>query len=140
MTLLLAGRDVLLEKPPGVTVAEVHTLERIAAASAAMHRVAEIRRTQITGRLGNHERRVGEDWVVGLNGREFPVRVRADKAGSTVTAMVSPGCIAPVSSAVAAPSSAQPPSHPVKAAAATSATRRRTTASMRRMLGACTRG
>lgn len=29
---LLAGRDVLLEKPPGVTVAEVHTLERIAAA------------------------------------------------------------------------------------------------------------
>ena len=29
---LLAGRDVLLEKPPGVTVAELHTLERIAAA------------------------------------------------------------------------------------------------------------
>lgn len=28
---LLAGRDVLLEKPPGVTVAELHTLERLAA-------------------------------------------------------------------------------------------------------------
>ncbi|GLS79381.1 acetyl-CoA carboxylase biotin carboxylase subunit [Paracoccus marinus] len=68
----------------GVTLPDAE-LERIAAASAAMHRVAEIRRTQITGRLGNHERRVGEDWVVGLNGREFPVRVRADKAGSTVT-------------------------------------------------------
>ena len=68
----------------GVTLPDAE-LERIAAAAAAMHRVAEIRRTQITGRLGNHERRVGEDWVVGLNGREFPVRVRADKAGSTVT-------------------------------------------------------
>ena len=68
----------------GVTLPDAE-LERIAAAAAAMHRVAEIRRTQITGRLGNHERRVGEDWIVGLNGREFPVRVRADKAGSTVT-------------------------------------------------------
>ena len=29
---LLAGRDVLLEKPPGATVAELHTLERLAAA------------------------------------------------------------------------------------------------------------
>ncbi|PZO64559.1 MAG: galactose 1-dehydrogenase, partial [Pelagerythrobacter marensis] len=29
---LMAGRDVLLEKPPGVTVAEVQTLERLAAA------------------------------------------------------------------------------------------------------------
>lgn len=59
-------------------------LERVAAAAAAMHRVAEIRRTQITGRLDNHERRVGENWVVSLNGQEFPVRVRADKGGSTV--------------------------------------------------------
>lgn len=59
-------------------------LERVAAAAAAMHRVAEIRRTQITGRLDNHERRVGENWVVTLNGQEFPVRVRADKTGSTV--------------------------------------------------------
>ena len=59
-------------------------LERVAAAAAAMHRVAEIRRTQITGRLDNHERRVGENWVVVLNGQEFPVRVRADRTGSTV--------------------------------------------------------
>ncbi len=59
-------------------------LARIAAAAAAMHRVAEIRRTQISGRLNNHERRVGENWVVSLNGRDFPVRVSADKAGSTV--------------------------------------------------------
>ncbi|MBB1491943.1 acetyl/propionyl/methylcrotonyl-CoA carboxylase subunit alpha [Paracoccus sp. MC1854] len=59
-------------------------LERVAAAAAAMHRVAEIRRTQITGRLDNHERRVGENWVVTLNGQQFPVRVRADRRGSTV--------------------------------------------------------
>ncbi|SHM55180.1 biotin carboxyl carrier protein /biotin carboxylase [Paracoccus solventivorans] len=59
-------------------------LERIAAAVAAMHRVAEIRRTQISGRLDNHERRVGQNWVVFLDKREFPVRINADKQGSTV--------------------------------------------------------
>ncbi|KGJ08918.1 acetyl-CoA carboxylase biotin carboxylase subunit [Paracoccus sphaerophysae] len=67
----------------GATLDEAE-LERVAAAAAAMHRVAEIRRTQITGRLDNHERRVGENWVVTLDGREFPVRVQADKGGSTV--------------------------------------------------------
>ena len=58
---------------------------RIAAAAAAMHRVAEIRRTRITGRLSNHERHVGEHWVVFLADREFPVRIQADRDGSTVT-------------------------------------------------------
>ena len=67
----------------GATLDEAE-LERVAAAAAAMHRVAEIRRTQITGRLDNHERRVGENWVVTLDGRESPVRVQADKGGSTV--------------------------------------------------------
>ena len=67
----------------GATLDEAE-LERVVAAAAAMHRVAEIRRTQITGRLDNHERRVGENWVVTLDGREFPVRVQADKGGSTV--------------------------------------------------------
>ena len=60
-------------------------LDRVAAAAAAMHRITEIRRTRITGRLDNHERYVGKDWVVTLNGREFPVRVEADRKGSTVT-------------------------------------------------------
>ncbi|TWI32852.1 acetyl-CoA carboxylase biotin carboxylase subunit [Paracoccus sulfuroxidans] len=59
-------------------------IERVAAAAAAMHRVAEIRRTRITGRLNNHERHVGEHWVVTVSGREIPVRITADKAGSTV--------------------------------------------------------
>ena len=59
-------------------------LARVAAAASAMHRVAEIRRTRISGRLDNHERRVGENWVVFLNGCEVPARIRADRDGATV--------------------------------------------------------
>ncbi|MBY0395288.1 MAG: acetyl/propionyl-CoA carboxylase subunit alpha, partial [Thermoleophilia bacterium] len=60
-------------------------IRRVAAAAAAMHRVAEIRRTRISGRLGNHERRVGEDWVVSLQGTDLCVTIAADRGGSTVT-------------------------------------------------------
>jgi propionyl-CoA carboxylase alpha chain len=42
----------------GVTLPEP-MLRRVAAAAAAMHRVAEIRRARISGRMDNHERRVG---------------------------------------------------------------------------------
>src|SRR5690606_32436358 len=59
-------------------------LRRVAAAAAAMHRVAEIRRARISGRMGNHERRVGADWVVRLQGEDFPVTIDADRAGATV--------------------------------------------------------
>ncbi|MFN0114112.1 MAG: acetyl-CoA carboxylase biotin carboxylase subunit [Paracoccaceae bacterium] len=59
-------------------------LARVAAAAAAMHRVAEIRRTRISGRLGNHERRVGEGWVVSLQDTNFRVTIAADRGGSTV--------------------------------------------------------
>ena len=60
-------------------------LQRIAAATAAMHRVAEIRRTRISGRLGNHERYVGTDWVVRLQGENISVVVAADPGGADVT-------------------------------------------------------
>ncbi len=60
------------------------TLRRIAAASAAMHRVAEIRRSRISGRMDNHARRVGRDWVVSLQGASVPVRVKADRGGASV--------------------------------------------------------
>jgi propionyl-CoA carboxylase alpha chain len=60
-------------------------LRKIAAATAAMNRVAEIRRTRITGRMDNHERHVGEDWVVTLQGSEFPLSIAADRDGATVT-------------------------------------------------------
>ena len=67
----------------GATLPEAE-LTRIAASAAAMHRVAEIRRTRISGRLDHHERHVGEHWVVTVAGQEFPVRITADKQGSTV--------------------------------------------------------
>jgi propionyl-CoA carboxylase alpha chain len=67
----------------GVTLPQ-DTLRRIAAATAAMHRVAEIRRTRVSGRMDNHERRVGKKWVVTLQGEEFAVKIKADKKGSTV--------------------------------------------------------
>mgnify|MGYP000043875078 FL=1 len=60
-------------------------LRRVAASCAAMHRVAEIRRTRVSGRMDNHERRVGTDWVVSLQGQNFPVRIEADQMGSTVS-------------------------------------------------------
>ncbi|MDH3263189.1 MAG: acetyl/propionyl/methylcrotonyl-CoA carboxylase subunit alpha [Paracoccaceae bacterium] len=68
----------------GVTLPEPQ-LRRVAAAAAAMFRVAEIRRTRISGTMGNHERRVGTDWVVALQGTEYPVKIAADRAGATVS-------------------------------------------------------
>ena len=60
------------------------TLRRVAAALAAMHRVAEIRRTRISGTMDNHERKVGDHWVVSLGGVTHAVDIRADREGSTV--------------------------------------------------------
>jgi propionyl-CoA carboxylase alpha chain len=67
----------------GVALGE-YDLRRVAAAAAAMYRVAEIRRTRVSGRMDNHERKVGDDWVVFAQGARFPVRLSADKAGTTV--------------------------------------------------------
>jgi len=67
----------------GVTLDEADC-QRVAAAAAAMHRVAEIRRTRISGRMDNHERHVGEDWVVKLQGQAHDVQITADKAGADV--------------------------------------------------------
>ncbi|RII37950.1 acetyl/propionyl/methylcrotonyl-CoA carboxylase subunit alpha [Pseudooceanicola sediminis] len=60
------------------------TLRRIAASCAAMHRVGEIRRARISGRMDNHERKVGDDWVVSLQGEKFELTVQADTAGATI--------------------------------------------------------
>ncbi|QYZ71119.1 acetyl-CoA carboxylase biotin carboxylase subunit [Neotabrizicola shimadae] len=60
-------------------------MRRVAAAAAAMNRVAEIRRTRISGTMDNHRRKVGDDWVVALNGDTFRVAIAADPEGSTVT-------------------------------------------------------
>jgi propionyl-CoA carboxylase alpha chain len=74
------------EYPEGFAGAELpqDELRRIAAACAAMNRVAEIRRTRVSGRMGNHERVVGTEWVAVLGGARFPLRLEADRDGSTV--------------------------------------------------------
>ncbi|PJE29095.1 biotin carboxyl carrier protein /biotin carboxylase [Pseudooceanicola antarcticus] len=68
----------------GVELPEAE-LRRIAAATAAMHRVAEIRRTRISGRMDNHERVVGTEWVVSLQGAEFALSIKADREGASVS-------------------------------------------------------
>jgi propionyl-CoA carboxylase alpha chain len=67
----------------GVTL-ETSDLRRLAAAACAMYRVAEIRRTRVSGRLDHHERRVGTDWVVELQGQAFPMTISADRGGATL--------------------------------------------------------
>jgi propionyl-CoA carboxylase alpha chain len=59
-------------------------LRRVVAAAAAMHRVAEIRRTRISGRMDNHERKVGTDWIVTAQGESHEVAISADREGATV--------------------------------------------------------
>jgi propionyl-CoA carboxylase alpha chain len=67
----------------GVTLPETD-LRRVAAACAAMYRVAEIRRTRVSGRMDNHERKVGTEWVVSLQGTDLALSIQADKEGSTI--------------------------------------------------------
>ena len=68
----------------GVTLEEP-ALKRIAAACAAMNRVAEIRRTRVSGRMDNHERKVGDAWNVALQGQEFETTVSAYTGGASVS-------------------------------------------------------
>ena len=68
----------------GVTLPD-DDLRRVAAAAAAMYRVTEIRRTRVSGRMDNHERVVGTDWVVHAQDQHFKVSIGADRDGATVT-------------------------------------------------------
>ena len=75
------------EYPDGFQGVELGEAEerRVVASIAAMHRVAEIRRTRVSSRLDNHERRVETDWVVHLGSKRIPVSIAADKGGAAVT-------------------------------------------------------
>ncbi|WP_121064196.1 acetyl-CoA carboxylase biotin carboxylase subunit [Chachezhania antarctica] len=68
----------------GVELPEAE-LKRIAAATTAMNYVGEVRRTRISGRMDNHERKVGNNWVVTLQGNSYKVTIAAEAGGSTVT-------------------------------------------------------
>ena len=60
-------------------------MTRVIAAAAAMYRVSEIRRARISGRMDNHNRKVGTHWVVSINGRSETVDITADPMGATVS-------------------------------------------------------
>ena len=74
------------EYPDGFKGATLDTdlILRVAAAAAAMNRVAEIRRTRISGTMDNHKRKVGDQWVVDLQGKRLAMTVAADPEGATV--------------------------------------------------------
>ncbi|MFV0358310.1 acetyl-CoA carboxylase biotin carboxylase subunit [Tropicimonas sp.] len=67
----------------GVALSD-HHMHVVAAVASAMYRVYEVRRTRISGTMDNHKRRVGKEWVVSIDGREFPVIVEATRAGAIV--------------------------------------------------------
>ena len=74
------------EYPEGFGGAELpkEVLTELAAAACAMHRVREIRDARVSGRLGNHEREVGTQWVISLGGIDLSADISADRDGSTV--------------------------------------------------------
>ncbi|WP_283643675.1 acetyl-CoA carboxylase biotin carboxylase subunit [Marinovum algicola] len=68
----------------GVTL-EDSALRQIAACTAAMNRVAEIRRTRVSGRLDNHERRVDNQATVTLQGQTYNVTIAPYSGGADVS-------------------------------------------------------
>ena len=75
------------EYPDGFEGAQLgdDLLHRVAAGACAMNRVAEIRRARVSGRMDNHERVVGTEWVVNIDGQSLPATIAADREGATVT-------------------------------------------------------
>ncbi len=59
-------------------------LHRVAAGACAMNRVAEIRRARVSGRMDNHERVVGTEWVINIDGHSLQASIAADREGATV--------------------------------------------------------
>jgi propionyl-CoA carboxylase alpha chain len=75
------------EYPEGFTGADLPAalIHRAAACACAMNRVAEIRRARVSGRMDNHERVVGIEWVVNIAGHSLPATIKADRDGATVS-------------------------------------------------------
>ncbi|SNR55552.1 acetyl-CoA carboxylase biotin carboxylase subunit [Puniceibacterium sediminis] len=75
------------EYPDGFQGVELSdkALRRIAATCVAMNRVAEIRRARVSGKLDNHERKVGDIWNVAVQGESYDVSIAADPKGASVT-------------------------------------------------------
>ncbi len=75
------------EYPDGFAGAELpdDLLHRVAASACAMNRMAEIRRARVSGRMDNHERVVGTDWVITIAGQSLQASIQADREGASVT-------------------------------------------------------
>ncbi|MFD0916447.1 acetyl-CoA carboxylase biotin carboxylase subunit [Pseudahrensia aquimaris] len=74
------------EYPEGFegTQPDAETARNLAACAAAMNMIAQLRRTRISGAMTNHKRRVGKDWVVSLDGEEYPLRLKAKNEGAKI--------------------------------------------------------
>lgn len=64
---------------------DAHMVQQVAATVATLHRISEIRRTQISGRLGNHAQRIADDWIVTLQDQDLPLRFHTDANGLVVS-------------------------------------------------------
>ena len=74
------------EYPDGFAGVELDAaaLRQIAASCAAMNRVSEIRRTRVSGRLDNHERRVDDQATVTLQGQTYHLTIAPYTGGADV--------------------------------------------------------
>ena len=75
------------EYPDGFAGVELppDCLRHIAAAAGVMHRVSEMRRTQVSGRMADRERRMDENWVIRIGKDRYPVAIRVKQDGFEIT-------------------------------------------------------
>ena len=59
----------------GVSLAE-DDQKKLAAATAILHMISELRRTRLTGALTNHKRKVSKNWVAVIDGQHIPLRLK----------------------------------------------------------------
>ncbi len=74
------------EYPEGFGGASIsdENCRNLAGIAAVMNMIAQLRRTRISGAMTNHKRRVGKDWVVDLEGQEFPLSMKAKNEGAKI--------------------------------------------------------
>ncbi|MBL4727002.1 MAG: acetyl/propionyl/methylcrotonyl-CoA carboxylase subunit alpha, partial [Rhizobiaceae bacterium] len=75
------------EYPDGFQGVELGLDDRrkIAAASAVLNMIAQLRRTRITGTIANHKRVVKEDWVVHIDDDHFKLHLNIRDEGAMVS-------------------------------------------------------
>ena len=66
------------EYPDGFEGAEIaeDDAKLIAAATAVLNMISELRRTRLSGALANHKRKVAKEWVAVIDGHQLPLGLR----------------------------------------------------------------